>query len=313
MIESSWLRAFAAFAEDVNLSRTAKRLHLSQPAVHAQLRRLSEELGVALYRRVGRGLALTAAGTEVAAFARELDGRTSDLVARLRGEQRDSAMTLAAGSGALLYVIGEGLRAFTRARTTRIDLLTLDALAAVDAVRSGAAHVGVAAAADPHGLNVSKLTAVEQVLVVRRDHPLAKRRRVTLADLDGERLVLPPPGRPHRIVVEAALRAHGATCTVGAVARGWELAVKLVELGFGAAIVNGCCQLPSGLVARPLRALAAVEYVAFARPGARAEAQELVRALVAHGEAWRARQRRSAPIASSAASVRSAHVPRSTR
>src|SRR6185436_6917897 len=85
-IESSWLRAFAAFAEDPNLSRTARRLHLSQPAVHAQLARLSEALAVPLYRRAGRALVLTREGTEVAAFARESEERAREIVARMRGE-----------------------------------------------------------------------------------------------------------------------------------------------------------------------------------------------------------------------------------
>jgi hypothetical protein len=52
-LRTSRLRAFAAFAEDANMSRAARRLHLSQPAVHAQLRRLSEALGAPLYQRLG--------------------------------------------------------------------------------------------------------------------------------------------------------------------------------------------------------------------------------------------------------------------
>jgi len=117
------------------MSQAARRLHLSQPAVHAQLRRLSEELGATLYRRAGRGLALTNEGKEVAAFARDLEERTRSLAERLRGEVGPSRVVLAAGAGARLYVIGDGLRAYSKRRGSRIDLLTLDATAAFDAVR----------------------------------------------------------------------------------------------------------------------------------------------------------------------------------
>jgi hypothetical protein len=142
---------------------------------------------------------------------------------------------------------------------------------------------------DPEGLEVRTVTTVDQVLVLRRDHSLARRRRISLDDLAGERLVLPPEGRPHRVMLEHALHARGVTVALGAVAGGWELAMKLVELGFGMAVVNGCCRIPRGLVARPLRELSAVRYAAFARPRPRAEAERLLRLLVAEGEAWRER------------------------
>jgi DNA-binding transcriptional LysR family regulator len=291
MIETGWLRAFAMFAEDANMSQAARRLHLSQPAVHAQLRRLSEALGVTLYRRAGRGLVLTPEGIEVAAFARESDDRAQELVTRLGGRARKGRLALAVGAGALLYVIGEGLRTFRIRKKGALDLLTADASAAVEAVRSGLAHVGVAADdADPDDLETHALTVVEQVLVMPRDHSLARRRRVSLTDLAGERLVVPPDGRPHRAMLDAALRSRKVDVEVGAVARGWELTVKLVELGFGIAVVNGCCRTPRGLVTRSLRDLPAVRYVAFTRGRPREEAEELVRCLVAKGDAWRSRR-----------------------
>ena len=293
MIESAWLRAFAAFAEDANISRAARRLHLSQPAVHAQLRRLSEALGVTLYRRAGRGLVLTTEGVEVAAFAREREERERELVARLADEPSDGRLVLAAGAGSLLYVISEGLRAFTKLRRTRLELLTADAPAALDAVRSGLAHVGVGAMETvPPGLVGHPLTTVEQVLVVKRDHPIAQRRRVRIEHFRDERLIVPPEGRPHRVMLDAALRGAGVPVAIGATASGWELALKLVDLGFGIAVVNGCCRIPKGLVARPVVELPVVRFFAFTRARARGPVAELVRLLVANGEAWRNRTTR---------------------
>jgi DNA-binding transcriptional LysR family regulator len=290
MIESTWLRAFAAFAEDANISRAARRLHLSQPAVHAQLRKLSAELGVSLYRRAGRGLVLTPEGIEVAAFARGLEEQSRELIARMSGSAAEDRIVLAAGPGALLYVIGEGLRAFTKQRKTRLDLLTADASSAIEAVRSGLAHVGVGALdAAPGDLEVHALSSVEQMLVVRREHPLARQRHVSIPKLAGERFVLPPEGRPHRAMLDAAFRAHGTEVALGATATGWELTLKLVELGFGIAIVNACCRVTRGLVTRPIRDLPAVRYTAFTRRRPREQVAELVRLLLSKGDAWRER------------------------
>src|SRR5687768_10189864 len=108
ILPSDRLGTFAVFAEDPNLSRAARRLHLSQPAVHAQLKALAEQLGVPLYERLGRGLVLTKEGVEVAAFARETAERTGELVARLRGESGDRPVLLAAGAGALVHLLADG-------------------------------------------------------------------------------------------------------------------------------------------------------------------------------------------------------------
>ncbi|HSO32683.1 MAG TPA: LysR family transcriptional regulator [Labilithrix sp.] len=293
MIPSDWLQAFAVFAEDANLSRAARRLHLSQPAVHAQLRKLAASLGVPLYQRAGRGLVLTKEGIEVAAFARDAEERAQELVARLGGsDEADPRVVLAAGAGALLHVLGDGIRAFSRSYAGRLEILTADTNAAADAVLRGAANAGViavaAGASPPADLVAHRITEVGQVVVVPRAHRLARRRRVALPDLDGERLVMPPDGRPQRLALDAALAAKGVRVTVSALATGWELTLRLVELGTGIAVVNASVAIPRGLVARPLAELPRIRYLAVTRPRPRAHVALLVAALVDHGDAWKA-------------------------
>jgi DNA-binding transcriptional LysR family regulator len=66
------LRSFAAVAELGHLTRAAERLHVSQPAVSAQIKALEEELDVALFDRNAAGMALTAAGRALLADARRV-------------------------------------------------------------------------------------------------------------------------------------------------------------------------------------------------------------------------------------------------
>lgn len=282
MLSSDRLHTFAVFAEDTNLSRAAKRLHLSQPAVHAQLKALADELGVPLYQRAGRGLVLTKEGVEVAAFAREIDERTNELVTRLRGESGERSVVLAAGAGALVHLLAGGLRAFSRSRPrTRVEVVAADATDAVDRVRRGLAHVGVAVLdAPPAELEAHVLARAAQVVVVPRDHRLARKRAVRLADLDGEDFVAPPEGGPQRAALDAALAASSVRVRPTAVARGWDVVLKLVDLGVGIGIVNDTCTIPRTLAARPLRELPVVTYRAVTRPRPRRDALDLVRALV---------------------------------
>jgi DNA-binding transcriptional LysR family regulator len=116
---------------------------------------------------------------------------------------------------------------------------------------------------------------------VARAHPLARRRTLRLADLRDEQLILAPAGRAHRDFVGRALAAAGHAQRAPLEADGWPLMLKFAEMGLGVAIVNGICELPRGVVARPLPELGAVTYRLMSRRGAALpEAAERLRARI---------------------------------
>jgi DNA-binding transcriptional LysR family regulator len=289
MLKLEWLEAFAAFADHESFTRAARSLHLSQPALHVQVKKLSEALGVTLYRREGQKLVLTADGRRVAAFGREVRERTRELADELASGARGDPVVLVAGEGAYLYLLGEGLRAFLAHGGAPLKLVTRDREGTLAAVRGGEAQVGVASLeALPSDLDALPLTGVAQVLVLPEGHPLAGKRRLRLADLEGARLVVPGPDRPHRAALARALADAGVSWEVAVEANGWPLMLRFVELGVGLAVVNACCRLPPGLVARPLSELPQQRYFVLRRRGAPAQgaAARLATMLVAAGGAW---------------------------
>lgn len=89
------LRSLAAVAELGHLTRAAERLHLSQPAVSAQIKALEDELSVVLFERHASGMTLTSAGRRllpqaqaILAAAQELRGRASELRGEVAGRVR---------------------------------------------------------------------------------------------------------------------------------------------------------------------------------------------------------------------------------
>jgi DNA-binding transcriptional LysR family regulator len=291
VLKLEWLEAFAAFAEHESFTRAAKALHLSQPALHVQVKKLSEALGVTLYRREGQRLVLTADGLRVAAFGREMRERTRELSDELASGSRGDPVVLSAGEGAYLYLLGEGIRGFLAGGGAPLKLLTRDREGTLSAVRGGEAQVGVASLdLLPGDLDAVPLTDVGQSLVLPEAHPLARKRRLRLADLAGARLVVPGPERPHRAALTRALSEAGVPWEVAVEANGWPLMLRFVELGAGLAVVNACCRLPKGLVARPIAELPVQRYHVLRRRGAPAEgaSARLAKMLVAAGGAWRA-------------------------
>lgn len=269
MIDSDRLEAFLVFAEELNFTRAARRLHISQPALHVQVKQLAEALGFPLYQRTGRGLTLTVQGQELQAFGRELRDRTDVFFATLGKPTPSRRLVIAAGEGTLLYKLGAPIGRLSRDSSVQVRALTRDREGILASVMSGEAHLGVAPLdAVPDRIHATPLSTSRIVAVFDRRHRLAKKRAVRLVDLAGERLVLPPADRPHRVQLARALQAEQVDYDVSLEATGWELMLHFAALGIGIALVNDICRLPKGCVSRPVRGVPPITYYLLQRADA---------------------------------------------
>jgi DNA-binding transcriptional LysR family regulator len=261
MVNSEWVRAFVTFAQTLNFTHAAARLHISQPALHVQIRKLGESLGVPLYVRNGRSLVLTAEGRKVLAFGREQEERAARLIDDVRGSPRDTSVVLAAGEGTFLHLLSEPLRAFQRGKRSKLRVLTCDRDQALSAVQLGEAHLAVTVIDDVPANVISRPVAkVGAAVVLPRNHPLARKRSIAIRDLRDEPLIAPPAGRPLRATLARAWAAADQPWAPAVEATGWELMMRFAELGLGLAIVNDFCSPPRGTVRRPLSGLPSLRY-----------------------------------------------------
>ena len=283
------LLAFAEFAEDRNFSRAAVRLHISQPALHTKIAKLSRSVERPLYVRRGRSIEITEAGRKIQRLARELAASTVAFQNDLLGQDGEQPVVLAAGEGSYLYLLGQGIRAYLANRRHSLQLLTADGAAAVEAVQSGRAHLGIASLETiPTGLVATPFTRVGQALAIPKQHPLSSRRGIRLKDLNHTELIVPPAGRPHRVMLSQMLQSAEVNWKVAVEATGWEVMLHLVRLGMGLAVVNACCRMPSGVVSRSIPELPALQYFVFSRAATLSPAaQTLKQNLLAHANAWK--------------------------
>lgn len=260
-MNNDWLDSFLVFSECMNFTRAAERLHISQPALHIKINKLSEYLETPLYLKVGRSLVLTDDGRKIQAFAREMHDRTLAMIDELRLGNESQTVILAAGSGAYLYLLGKGIAEFTEKYTNPLRLLTTDREQTIQSIESGSAHIGVTALTTASlNLKTTPLTEVGQVLVVASDHVLAKRKQVKVQNLSGLKLILPPVTHSHRQTVENALMSQKINWKLAVEANGWELMIQFSRMGMGATIVNACCNIPIGMTAIPIIDLPKVSY-----------------------------------------------------
>lgn len=270
-----WLFSFVVFADHLNFTRAAETIHITQPALHSQIRKLSDDIGVPLYRRKGRGLFLTAAGQRLAAFGREVESRGRDVLDEVRGEKPSGPVILASGQGAFLYLLGPAIKRFPKQRWP-LRVLAMSGPDTLDAIRDGRVDVGIAVVAVvPDDLECREIRRVGQVVLVPRGHRLSKRRKLTPGDLDGEAIVVAPPG-PHRTMLTQALATTGTQWSVAVEATGWELMIQFARYGLGITVVNDFCPVPRGFVGVRLDGVPQVSYYAMTRLGPSSKPQDVL-------------------------------------
>lgn len=177
------LQAFRAVAELGSFREAAARLHLSQPALSAAVRKLEFVLDVRLFDRTTRRLALTAEGQELLRLASRLieefdavTGNLRDYLARRRGR-----IVVAALPSLAALTLPRALARLKRLHPG-IDVAIRDTLhdEIQELVESGRADLGLTVApADERAFTFAPMLVDRFVMLCRHDHPLARRRSIS--------------------------------------------------------------------------------------------------------------------------------------
>ncbi len=189
------LRTFRAVAENLNFTKAAEHLFLTQSAVSHQIKALEEEFGVPLFIRGKRGVTLTDAGRNALKYAVKILDEAEAMSEIVTG--REKALTgrvrVAAATQALVYLFAPLFEDFMDAFET-VELVfrtTVSTEQTVEDILNGKADVGFASLAvySPN-LEVAELFEDELVLVAGKKHKLAQKAEVSIKNLAGERWIL---------------------------------------------------------------------------------------------------------------------------
>lgn len=235
------LRSFEAVVRLGGVGRAARALHLAQPTVSTQLKELAAALGLVLFEPQGRGLVPTAVGERLARTVREIgaawQGFEEDAAALQglrRGRLRIAAVTTTE------YFLPDLLGPFARQYPgIEIELAVENRDAVVARLERGDDELA-AMMLPPTHLPLARWPFLENplVIVAPTGHPLVLRRRLRLADLTGEPLLVREAGSGTRAAAEQALAAQGVAWRPR-MALGSNEAIKhAVRAGLGLAVLS---------------------------------------------------------------------------
>jgi len=190
------LECFVAVAEELNFSRAAKRLHISQPPLSRQIQALEFKLGVRLLERSTRAVSLTSAGALYLQDARHILTRLESAAATAQrvavGE--DARLRLSFVGALLDEVLVNILQTLRRDHPRcQIHLTDLSPSAQVEALLAGqvdGSFIGAAPARPDKRLRLVVWKREPLLVVLPQDHPLAAQQKVRLSDLKDENWVM---------------------------------------------------------------------------------------------------------------------------
>jgi DNA-binding transcriptional LysR family regulator len=215
-MELRHLEYFVAVAADLNFSRAAQRIHVVQSALSASVARLEKELGVDLFDRSRRQIALTAAGEVFLEHAREVmhtanQARTSVDAFRDQLTGTVTLGTLMSWGTLNLPAALEEFRSANPLVTVRLRQSITGSAGHLTAIADGQMDLALVSITSPGSrlVTLRELMREPMVFVCEASHPLARRRSVELADLAGRDFIQFPPGWGIRQRLDKGFAAAG--------------------------------------------------------------------------------------------------------
>ncbi len=246
-MELRHLRYFLAVAQHRNFTRAAEELHIAQPPLSQQIQQLERELGATLFDRSARQVELTQAGEVLLLRARRVLEMIDDMTNEVRevAGARGGRVTLGVNRTAAALILPAVAR-LMRERMPGVELVILEGgtstiaeLVVERRVDLGLARLPLAEHEPFTALLESRPLYQEQVVAVMlREHPLARRDSIYIAELRDEPLMI--VRRDQGTLYEQIISAcEAAGFTPRLVCEGAEIytLVRLVEAGLGITLI----------------------------------------------------------------------------
>ena len=230
-----------AVARNSSFTRASEELHLTQPAVSTQIKRLEEEVGMPLFEHLGKKIFLTAAGREMYAFSRTIAQQFTDIrtvLEEMKGIQRGN-LNIAVTSTAK-YFAPYLLAAFCKKHTgITVNLNITNRETILQELTDNIPDMAIMGS-PPKGtpLVANSFLSNPLVVIAPPDHPLVGSSRILLHKLLEESFIVRERGSGTRNAIEFFLEQHGQRMTATMEMSRNEAIKHAVMAGLGLGIVS---------------------------------------------------------------------------
>lgn len=247
-LELRHLRYFVAVAEELHFGRAAQRLHLSQPPLSQQIRRLEEILGYALLVRTSRSVVLTSAGeTFLERARRTLRNVERDIEETRRiGQGEVGTLNLGFVGSAILAglpgVLGAYREAFPRVQMRLYESFTSRV---IEGLENGTLDAGILRDGDARPkLHVTPLLSEPYVAVLPATHRGAAQKSISPGMLRNDPFIYFPRSAGARAFEKplAVFEEYGFRPQIVQEASHWLTILNLVGAGLGVSVAPACVQ-----------------------------------------------------------------------
>ncbi len=208
---------FATVAETGSLTRAAERLSISAPALSNSIRRLEQDLGVDLFDRAGRSLALNDCGREYLSYVQKILALNEQGNERMRQMREEKERHLSIVDTTFVFashLISEFLRQHPHIRLHRTYVSPAHS-DDIDLTRGYDLAIGSTNAIRQPGLEHITIRSARTIMaIVNRAHPFATRQSVTMAELAEQPMIAYAPGLPGRVMLDSLFDGIGHTPTI---------------------------------------------------------------------------------------------------
>lgn len=245
------LRYFVKVAEIEHMTRAARELNLSEPALSRTIRQLETELDTKLFERRGRSLVLTESGALLLTRSRDLLMSVGDMQAEVRGvhQRRRPVRLVARAAAGLLPELLEGF--CTAHPDIQVSVIQNDN----DIIRSQEYDLMIGGSIiQPPKYSSTVLLDDPFTVLLPRDHPLAVQRSIRLEQLNGQAMIGLTPNRFISVTLRQLLEECGVQVENHLYSDDGLMIRNLVERGLGFAILpeftlrdidkQNLCELP---------------------------------------------------------------------
>ncbi|MHA6613398.1 HTH-type transcriptional regulator CysB [Photobacterium damselae] len=228
---------------NLNVSSTAESLYTSQPGISKQVRLLEDELGIQIFERSGKHLTkVTPAGEEIVRIARDILSRVESIksVAGEHTHPEVGTLNIATTHTQARYALPDVIQGFT-ARFPKVSLHMHQGTPSqiADAVAKGTTDFAIATEALHLYQDMIMLPCYHwnRSIVVRSDHPLAKKEKISIHDLANYSLVTYVFGFTGRSELDSAFNRAGLTPKIVFTATDADVIKTYIRLGIGVGVI----------------------------------------------------------------------------